>query len=241
MSGADLFYHFNWRFKLKKILIIEDDPAILKGLTTNLEEEGYKVSSSMDGDAGFNLAKSQNIDLIILDLMLPNKDGFEICRDLRKEGINTPILMLTSKKEEIDKVLGLEIGADDYVTKPFSLRELLARIKAILRRKNNVVKEIEEYSFDDIKIDFKKMEAFKNKAQLRLSALEFKVLKYLIEREGEVVTREQLLDDVWGYEAFPTTRTVDNYILTLRKKIEKNSTEPVHLLTLHKSGYKFVM
>jgi len=225
---------------LKKILVIEDDPAILKGLTTSLEEEGYKVSSATDGIAGYNLAKSQNIDLIILDVMLPNKDGFEICRDLRKDGINTPILMLTSKKEEIDKVLGLEIGADDYVTKPFSLRELLARIKAILRRKSDLVKEVEDYSFDNINIDFKKMEAFKNNEPLKLSALEFKVLKYLVSREGEVVTREQLLDDVWGYEAFPTTRTVDNYILSLRKKIENNSSKPVHLLTLHKSGYKFV-
>lgn len=225
---------------MKKILVIEDDPAILKGLTTSLEEEGYKVSSATDGIAGYNLAKSQNIDLIILDVMLPNKDGFEICRDLRKDGINTPILMLTSKKEEIDKVLGLEIGADDYVTKPFSLRELLARIKAILRRKSDLVKEVEDYSFDNINIDFKKMEAFKNNEPLKLSALEFKVLKYLVSREGEVVTREQLLDDVWGYEAFPTTRTVDNYILSLRKKIENNSSKPVHLLTLHKSGYKFV-
>jgi DNA-binding response OmpR family regulator len=225
---------------LKKILVIEDDPAILKGLTTSLEEEGYNVSSATDGIAGYNLAKSQNIELIILDVMLPNKDGFEICRDLRKDGINTPILMLTSKKEEIDKVLGLEIGADDYVTKPFSLRELLARIKAILRRKSDLVKEVEDYSFDNINIDFKKMEAFKNNEPLKLSALEFKVLKYLVSREGEVVTREQLLDDVWGYEAFPTTRTVDNYILSLRKKIENNSSKPVHLLTLHKSGYKFV-
>jgi len=225
---------------MKKILVVEDDPAILKGLVTSLESEGYDVISNSDGEEGFKLGKTLNIDLIILDVMLPNKDGFEICRDLRKNSINTPVLMLTSKKEEIDKVLGLEIGADDYMTKPFSIRELMARIKAILRRKSEITKNIDEFSFDGISIDFKKMEAFKNEEPVKLSSLEFKILKYLIEKEGEVISRDKLLDDVWGYEAFPTTRTVDNYMLSIRKKIEKNPAEPVHILTVHKSGYKFV-
>ena len=225
---------------MKKILVVEDDPAILKGLISSIESAGYNVVTSSDGEEGFKLGKTLNIDLIILDVMLPNKDGFEICSDLRKEGINTPILMLTSKKEEIDKVLGLEIGADDYMTKPFSVRELLARIKAILRRKSEITKSIDEFSFDGITIDFKKMEAYNKKEPIKLSSLEFKILKYLIEKEGEVVSRDQLLDDVWGYETFPTTRTVDNYILSIRKKIENNPSEPVHILTVHKTGYKFV-
>jgi two-component system alkaline phosphatase synthesis response regulator PhoP len=225
---------------MKKILIVEDDPAILKGLISSLESEGYSAVSSMDGEEGFKLGKTLNIDLIILDVMLPKKDGFEICGDLRKSGINTPILMLTSKKEEIDKVLGLEIGADDYMTKPFSIRELLARIKAILRRKNEITKSVDEFSFNGIHLDFKKMEAFKDNEQVKLSSLEFKILKYFIEREGEVISRDKLLDDVWGYETFPTTRTVDNYILSIRKKIENDPSEPVHIITVPKSGYKFV-
>jgi DNA-binding response OmpR family regulator len=171
---------------------------------------------------------------------LPGKDGMEICRELRKDGINTPILMLTSKKEEMDKVLGLELGADDYVTKPFSVRELKARVKALLRRKAEIKKDLEEYSFGSIHIDFKKQEAMKKNKHLKLSSREFEILKYLILHEGEVVTRDMLLDDVWGYENFPTTRTVDNYILSLRKKIEENPSKPKHLLTVHTSGYKFV-
>ncbi|MCL5028344.1 MAG: response regulator transcription factor [Bacteroidetes bacterium] len=225
---------------MKKILLVEDDPAILKGLTVSLEAENYIIKSASDGEKGHQLAKNENVDLIILDIMLPSKNGLDICSDLRKDGINTPILMLTSKKDEIDKVLGLEIGADDYVTKPFSLRELQARIKAILRRKSELAKSIDDFSFDGINLDFKKMEASKNGRLIKLSALEFKILKYLIEREGDVVSRDKLLDDVWGYEAFPTTRTVDNYILSIRKKIENNPAEPVHILTMHKSGYKFV-
>lgn len=225
---------------MKKILVVEDDPAILKGLISSIESAGYSVVFSSDGEEGFKLGRTLNIDLIILDVMLPNKDGFEICSSLRKNGINTPILMLTSKKEEIDKVLGLEIGADDYMTKPFSIRELLARIKAILRRKTELTKTIDDFSFNGINLDFKKMEALKNGELIKLSTLEFKILKYLIEREGEVVSRDKLLDDVWGYESFPTTRTVDNYILSIRKKIENYPAEPVHILTIPKSGYKFV-
>jgi len=225
---------------MKRILIIEDDPAILTGLADSLQEEHFEVLTEDDGEIGYQEAKKENIDLIILDLMLPSKNGIDICKDLRKDGINTPILMLTVKKEEMDKVLGLEIGADDYVTKPFSIRELIARIKALLRRKVEMNKEIEEYSFGKISIDFKKQEAIKNSKPFELSTSDFKILKYFIQREGEIITRDQLLDNVWGYENFPTTRTVDNHILTLRKKIEDDPSHPAHLLTIHKAGYKFV-
>jgi DNA-binding response OmpR family regulator len=225
---------------MKKILVVEDDPAIQKGLEESLKMEGYQVITSGDGEEGYRKAKKEKVDLIILDVMLPSKNGMDICRDLRKENNNTPILMLTSKKEEMDKVLGLEFGADDYVTKPFSVRELHARIKALLRRSTEIIKEVETYSFGKISIDFKKHETYKNKRPLDFSALEYKILKYFAQREGEVVTREMLLDDVWGFENFPTTRTVDNFILSLRKQIEDDPSEPKHLITVHKAGYKFV-
>jgi DNA-binding response OmpR family regulator len=225
---------------MKTILVIEDDPAITRGLEAALTEEHYKVLSAADGERGFQMAKRENIDLILLDIMLPKKDGCDVCRDLRKEGIETPILMLTSKKEEMDKVLGLELGADDYMTKPFSLRELKSRIKAILRRKGTLTREIEEYAFGTFYVDFKKQEATKGGKGLKLTAKELQVLKYLIQHESEVITRDMLLDDVWGYENFPTTRTVDNYILSLRKKVEDDPAHPKHILTVHTSGYKFV-
>jgi len=225
---------------MKKILIIEDDPAIVEGLKATLTQEHYEAITETTGERGYKKAKEEKIDLIILDLTLPDRDGIDICKSLRVEGINTPILMLTGRKEEIDKILGLEIGADDYMTKPFSTKELIARIHAILRRRASIITEFEEYSFGDIHLDFKKHEAYKNGNAIQLSAMEFKLLKYLAEREGEVISRDQLLDDVWGYDQFPTTRTVDNYILLLRKKIENDPSNPKHLITLHKAGYKFV-
>ncbi len=225
---------------MRKILVIEDDPAILTGLQASLEEEHYEVSSSSDGQEGYEKARIEYFDLIILDLMLPGKNGMDVCKDLRKEGVSTPILMLTSKKEEMDKVLGLELGADDFVTKPFSVRELHARIKALLRRNSVVKSEIEECCFGNIYINFKNQEATKNKEPLELSTMEFKVLKYFLQCEGEVIERSNLLDDVWGYDNFPSTRTVDNFILVLRKKIENNPSHPKHILTIHKAGYKFV-
>jgi DNA-binding response OmpR family regulator len=225
---------------MKRILIVEDDPAILIGLKESLLEEHFEVLTASDGEEGYQKGKKENIDLIILDLMLPTKNGIEICKDLRLNGVSVPILMLTSKKEEMDKVLGLEIGADDYVTKPFSIRELIARIKALLRRNSEMKKELEEYSFDNVMLDFKKQEAYKNNNSLDLSTTEYNLLKYFIQFEGEVVTRHQLLDDVWGYDNFPTTRTVDNFILNIRKKIEDDPSQPKHLLTVHKAGYKFV-
>jgi len=225
---------------MKTILIIEDDPAILKGLEDSLNEEHYEVITAVDGESGYQKAKKENFSLIILDLMLPRKNGIEVCRDLRADGISTPIIMLTSKKDEMDKVLGLEIGADDYVTKPFSIRELQARIKALLRRKTELINEIEVFSFGEVDLDFKKYEAKKNGSNIKLSSMEFDIIKYFIQHEGEVISRNQILDDVWGYDSYPTTRTVDNYILSLRKKLEDNSSSPKHILTLHTTGYKFV-
>jgi DNA-binding response OmpR family regulator len=225
---------------MKKILIIEDDPAILTGLEETFREEHFDVSTVMSGQMGYERAKEGNFDLIILDLMLPEKNGIDVCKDLRKDGISTPILMLTGKKEEIDKVIGLEIGADDYVTKPFSIRELVARVKALLRRPQEIRPEVEEYSFSDVHLDFKKQEAKKENKLIELSVMEFKVLKYFIQREGEVIERLKLLDEVWGYENYPSTRTVDNFILNLRKKIEDDHSNPKHLLTVHGAGYKFV-
>jgi DNA-binding response OmpR family regulator len=228
---------------MKRILVIEDDPAILRGLVDSLAEEHYDVLTATDGEKGCLMAKRENIALIILDIMLPKKNGLEVCRDLRGQGIETPILMLTSKKEEIDQILGLELGADDYMTKPFSVKVLLARISTLLRRKGTPSKEIEEYSFGDVELDFRKQEARKMRREVKLSTKEFEVLRYFAAHEGEVVTRDMLLTDVWEYgdeESIPTTRTIDNYILSIRKKIESDPSKPVHLLTVQKAGYKLV-
>ena len=222
------------------ILIIEDDPATLIGLSDSLKKEGFSVTTSGSGNMGYDKALTGGYDLIILDLMLPEKNGIDICKDLRKNSISTPILMLTGKKEEIDKILGLEIGADDYVTKPFSVRELIARVKAILRRPQEVKSDIDEYSFADVHLNFKGQEAKKGNSKIELSSMEFKVMKYFVRKEGEVIERNKLLDEVWGYENYPSTRTVDNFILNLRKKIEDDHHNPKHLLTVHRAGYKFV-
>lgn len=225
---------------MKKILIIEDDPATLTGLEETLKTEHFEVTGVQNGNMGYEKATRDRFDLILLDLILPDKNGIEICKDLRIKGIDTPILMLTSKKEEVDKVLGLELGADDYVTKPFSIKELVARVKALLRRQTEIVRDIEEFSFGDVYINFKSHEARLKEKNIQISSMELKILKYLISREGEVIERNKLLDDVWGYENFPSTRTVDNFILSLRKKIEEDPAKPKHLLTVHKAGYKFV-
>jgi len=224
---------------MKTILIVEDDHAILKGLGESLAEDHYRVLTATDGEKGLAIAKKENTDLVILDVMLPRKDGFEVCRELRAAGIDVPILFLTSRKEEVDRILGLELGADDYMTKPFSVRELKARVRARLRRTAAIQRVLEEYSFGDVYVDFRKHEVTRGAETLKFSARELEVLKYFIQREGEVITRDALLDDVWGYDTFPTTRTVDNYILTIRKKIEKDPTHPRHLVTVHTAGYKF--
>ncbi|MCO6446338.1 MAG: response regulator transcription factor, partial [Ignavibacteriales bacterium] len=216
---------------MKKLLIIEDDPATLNGLEETFSEENFQVTTSISGQMGFDKAMHESYDLIILDLVLPEKNGIDICKDLRKNGINTPVLMLTGKKDEIDKIIGLEIGADDYVTKPFSLREVVARVKALLRRPQELRPEIEEYSFSDVYFNFRKQEAKKGSNPVDFSVMEYKVIKYFVQREGEVIDRNKLLDEVWGYENYPSTRTVDNFIMNLRKKIEDDPSNPKHLLT----------
>ncbi|KAA3620113.1 MAG: DNA-binding response regulator [Calditrichaeota bacterium] len=226
---------------MKRILIIEDDPAIMAGLVESLKSEHFEVLTARDGVRGFETARSENLDLILLDLMLPQKNGEEVCRDLRAQGVRTPILILTSKSQELDKVLLLELGADDYVTKPFSVREVLARINAILRRTGEHQKSLETYAFGNFQVDFKKQEISRKDGEIvTLGNKELHILQYFAEHEGEVVSRDDLLEEVWGYDAFPTTRTVDNYILSLRKKIEKDPAEPQHVLTIHAAGYKFV-
>ncbi|MEW6456805.1 MAG: response regulator transcription factor [Acidobacteriota bacterium] len=226
---------------MKKILIVEDDLNLFKNLKVHLENEYFDVIHAEDGEKCLELVKREKVDLIILDIVLPKISGFDVMKKIRESGIATSVLMLSGKrKNEMDKVLGLEIGADDYVTKPFSTRELVARVKAILRRKIPKKIELDEYSFRNIHLDFKKQEAYKAGKKIKLSPKEFKILKFFVSHEGEVATRDMLLNEVWGYEVFPTTRTVDNFILSLRKKIEDNPSKPKHILTIHGSGYKFI-
>jgi DNA-binding response OmpR family regulator len=217
----------------KKILIIEDEQDLIKGLKLNLSDEGFVVDWAVDGVEGLRKAIEETPDLIILDIMLPEMNGLEVCRELRQKKINIPIIMLTAKGEEIDKVVGLEIGADDYITKPFSIRELIARIKVRIRTVVRMEKTIPEvYSFGDIEIRHKGKE-------IEFTSLEIEILKYLITHQGEVVSRNDLLDKVWGYERYPTTRTIDNHILKLRKKIEEDPSHPRYLLSVYGGGYRF--
>lgn len=225
---------------MKRVLVIEDDPSILRGLKDALEAEHFEVHTRSDGTEGLQTARQKRLDLIVLDVMLPGINGFDICKTLRAENVGIPILMLTGKGEETDKVLGLELGADDYLTKPFSIRELVARVKALLRRQGVLEQDITECSFGDVHIDFVKQEATRGKKPIQLTSREFALMKYLVSREGDVISRSTLLDEVWGYEQTPTTRTVDNFVLSLRKKIEQQPSKPKHLLTVHTSGYKFV-
>lgn len=229
---------------MKRILIIEDDVSILSGLKDVLVFKSYEVLTAADGEKGYAVALKEKPNLIILDIMLPKMDGFTLCRKLRATGNATPILMLTARGEEPDKVKGLDIGADDYVTKPFSLPELLARVRALLRRMPGGTEERplpDSIRIGDVTVDFKKYEAHKSDKALRLSPKEFGILRYLASRAGEAVTRDELLDEVWGYDLYPTTRTVDNHVAQLRSKVEENPDEPEHLITVHGVGYKLVV
>uniref|UniRef100_A0A832DJK2 Response regulator transcription factor n=1 Tax=Ignavibacterium album TaxID=591197 RepID=A0A832DJK2_9BACT len=225
---------------MTKVLLVEDDPAIRLAIAESLVNENYTVDEVSSATEAFKKVTNENYDLILLDLILPDMDGMELCKKLRDEDIRVPIIMVTSRKDEIDKIIGLEIGADDYITKPFIMRELLARMKALLRRVSFDSGKLSKYSFGNISVDFKKFEALKDGKPIKLSATEFRVLHYFIQHEGEVISRDKFLDDVWGYDSFPTTRTVDNFILSLRKKIEDNPAEPKHLITVYKIGYKFI-
>ena len=225
--------------KRKHILVVEDDMSILAGLQDNLILEGYEVSSATNGTDGLSLASEKDFDLLILDIMLPGMNGFEICKKIKKEKPLFPIIMLTARSSEMDKIAGLDYGADDYITKPFSLSELLARIRAVLRRAYPVKKELEKYAFGNVEIDFKKMDAIVNGKEIRLSKREFSILEYFIQREGEVVHRHDILNEVWGYDKTPSTRTVDNFILDIRKKIEKTPSNPKYIVSVSGVGYKF--
>jgi two-component system alkaline phosphatase synthesis response regulator PhoP len=225
----------------KKVLIIEDEPGIQLSLRDEFESEGYVVFTADDGEKGLQLANTENPDLIVLDIMLPALNGYEVCKNIRKRGDNTPIIMLTVKDKEIDKVLGLELGADDYVTKPFSLRELLARAKAVMRRTEEGKKDLDRYSFASIAIDFKKYAATKDGQMLDLTPLEFQMLKFLIERKEEVITRNDFLDKIWGENNVTVSdRTIDSHIANIRRKIEEDPSLPKHILSIRGVGYKFL-
>ena len=222
-----------------KVLIVEDDESMGIALRDGFEYEGFDVTMARDGEVGMDKATSANPDLIILDVMLPKKSGLDICKQIRSDGNNVPIIMLTARGQEIDKVLGLKLGADDYVTKPFSFLELMARVEALLRRSAPRESKLDQAEFGDIAADFKKCEVTKSGKLLELTPRELELLRFMIEHEGDVVSRDQLLDAVWGYEKMPFTRTVDMHIAKLRKKIEDNPAEPKYLVTVHRYGYKF--
>jgi len=223
------------------VLVVEDDPAILQGLQESLRLERHDVLSASDGDTGYRLAREKKPDLVILDLMLPKMGGFEICRKLREEKFTAPILILTARGEESDRVFGLDLGADDYVTKPFSVRELLARVRALLRRQDKSDDLPDELRFDDVVVDFRRCEALKRGAAVELTRKEFGVLRVLASKAGEVVSRDDLLNEVWGYESYPNTRTVDVHIALLRSKLEDNPSAPRRLITVHGMGYKLTI
>lgn len=225
---------------MQRVLIIEDEPDMVLGLRDNFEFEGYDVLVASDGSEGLKRAMSDNPDVILLDIMLPRMSGLDVCRQLRSQGVETPIIMLTARGQEVDKVIGLEMGADDYVTKPFSIKELLARVRAHLRRAKKQLVDIEHYSFGDVNLNFKKYQATRGELEIELSPREFELLKYFIQHKGETITRDQLLDDVWGYDNYPFTRTVDNHIAKLRQKVEPVPAEPKYIITVHRVGYKFL-
>jgi DNA-binding response OmpR family regulator len=226
--------------KNTRILIVEDEPAMVAGLRDNFEYEGYDVISAADGAEGLKRALADNPDLVVLDVMLPQMSGLDVCKQLKAQRPSTPIIMLTARGQEIDKVVGLELGADDYVTKPFSIRELMARVKAVLRRVSPQAPAAEVYRFSDVEVNIRSNEVRRAGSLVDLSAKEFALLAYFVAHPAETLSRDRLLDAVWGYENYPNTRTVDTHIVHLRQKVEPNPEEPRFIITVHGSGYKFV-
>lgn len=225
----------------KRVLLVEDEPGLVVTLTDRLKSEGYHVSSATDGVSAITVASRQQFDVILLDVMLPGVSGFDVCRDLRQQGVKTPIIMLTARGQIMDKVLGLKIGADDYLTKPFDMLELLARVEVQLRRASALSgTSAAEYRFGDVTVNFRKAEVVRAGVPLELSAREFLLLKYFIEHREATLTRDELLNEVWGYHSMPSTRTVDVHVAWLRQKIEDNPRHPQYVLTVHGMGYKFV-
>jgi len=223
-----------------RILIVEDEPAMVQGLRDNFEYEGYEVISAADGADGLNRAIADQPDLVVLDVMMPKMSGLDVCKQLKARKPSLPIIMLTARGQEIDKVVGLELGADDYVTKPFSIRELMARVKAVLRRVSPQAVGAEVYRFNDVEVNVRSNEVLRGGQPVELSSKEFALLAYFVAHPAETLSRDRLLDAVWGYENYPTTRTVDAHIVHLRQKLEPNPEEPRFILTVHGSGYKFV-
>jgi DNA-binding response OmpR family regulator len=223
-----------------KILVVEDEPAMVAGLRDNFEFEGYEVITARDGVEGLQRALDESPDLVILDVMMPRMSGLEVCKQLRAKRASIPIIMLTARGQEVDKVVGLELGADDYVTKPFSIRELLARVKSVLRRTAVLPKDRDQHSFADVEVDLRRCRVIRSGKALDISAKEFDLLKYFICHAGETLSRDRLLEDVWGYDNYPTTRTVDTHLVRLRQKLEPDPEQPQYFLTVHGTGYRFV-
>jgi DNA-binding response OmpR family regulator len=223
-----------------RILIVEDEPAMVAGLRDNFEYEGYEVISAADGAEGLARALADDPDLVVLDVMMPRMSGLDVCKQLKNKRPSLPIIMLTARGQEIDKVVGLELGADDYVTKPFSIRELMARVKAVLRRVSPQAHATEVHRFSDVEVNIRSNEVRRAGKLIDLSAKEFALLAYFISNPAETLSRDRLLDAVWGYDNYPNTRTVDTHIVHLRQKLEPNPEEPRFILTVHGSGYKFV-
>lgn len=223
-----------------KVLVIEDDRKLHKVFERVLASEDFAVEFATDGAAGLAAFRAAPPVLVILDLKLPKLSGREVCREIRRESPSVPIIVVSATAEELDKVLSLELGADDYVTKPFSPKELLARVRAVLRRTQPASKVIDKYAFDDVAIDFAKMELTRNGRSVPMTPQEFKIVKYFAQNPERVISRDELLNEVWGYNCYPSTRTVDNHILKLRQKLEKEPMNPVHFRTVHGAGYKFV-